>query len=267
MSHSHGPGQPSHTHGPPPPQQQQGGMQQLAARPPDPIMQAMIEATYVPIEVNFGPPDNSSVLCGPHSKEECAECDVDYTNLNRLSRTLLMNPSLRCPPPPQVVSQKLNQAVHNVKEEGNALFKAGRHDQAIQRYTMATNIAVQRPPWEASQMMLNELSTVLSNRSAAYLEAGDFINALVDAETVIQIRRPWSKGHFRKAKALMKLGKFQEARDAIQLGLSFEFGNAEMTQMLADIDEAWQLHEQELAAQNKKASKKDEVPPLISATA
>lgn len=90
---------------------------------------------------------------------------------------------------------------------------------------MAANIAVQRPSWEAQQLVREELSTVLSNRSAAFLEARDYIGALVDAETVIQLRRPWSKGHFRKARALLKLDRFQEAREAIQLGLSFEPDN------------------------------------------
>ncbi|CDO69657.1 hypothetical protein BN946_scf184851.g45 [Trametes cinnabarina] len=101
---------------------------------------------------------------------------------------------------------------------------------------MAASIAVQRPPWEAQQLMREELSMILSNRSAAFYEAGDFVSALVDAETVIQLKRPWSKGHFRKARALMKLDRYQEAKNAIQLGLSFEPNNPEMSQMLADID-------------------------------
>ena len=66
---------------------------------------------------------------------------------------------------------------------------------------------------------------VLSNRSAAFYEAGDHLSALVDAETVIQLKRPWSKVHFRKARALMKLNDYAEAREAIQLGLSFEPNN------------------------------------------
>ena len=91
---------------------------------------------------------------------------------------------------------------------------------------MAAGIAVQRAPWEAQQLMREELSTILSNRSASYYEAGDYIGSLVDAEIVIQIRRPWSKGHFRKAKALKELDKLDEAKEAIELGLSYEPGNA-----------------------------------------
>ena len=106
------------------------------------------------------------------------------------------------------------------------------HVQAIQRYTMAASIAVQRPPWEAQQLMREELSMILSNRSAAFYEAGDYLSALVDAETVIQLKRPWSKGHFRKARALMKLNDYAEAREAIQLGLSFEPNNQVCSQPL-----------------------------------
>lgn len=97
---------------------------------------------------------------------------------------------------------------------------------------MAASIAIQRPPWEANQFMREELSTVISNRSAAYFEARDYISALVDAESVIQLRRNWSKGHFRKAKALLGLGKTDEAVDAVRLGLSYEPSNAASPRVL-----------------------------------
>lgn len=236
-SHSHAPGQPPHSHGPPPPnmqQQQQQQQQMKAVMPtPDPVMQAVIEASFVPVDIAFGPPDNGSALCQEHKKDKCAECDVDFSSLNRMSWLLHMNPNLRCPPPPQMLTQKLTQAVTQVKEEGNTLFKAGQHPQAIARYSMALQLASQRPPWEASGIMREEFSTILSNRSAAYYEATDYINALVDAEAVIQIRKTWSKGYFRKAKALLQLHSYQEAKETLELGLSFEADNQELLSLLA----------------------------------
>ncbi|GJE91311.1 hypothetical protein PsYK624_074600 [Phanerochaete sordida] len=235
-SHSHAPGQPSHSHGPPPPnmQQQQQQQQQKAVMPPaDPVMQAVIEASFIPVDIALGPPENVAALCEEHKRDKCTECDVDFSNLNRISWLLHMNPNLRCPPPPQMVTQKLSQAVTQVKEEGNTLFKTGQHPQAIARYAMALQIASQRPPWEASALARDEYSTVLSNRSAAYYEAGDYINALVDAEAVIQVKKPWSKGYFRKAKALLQLHSYQEAKETLELGLSFEAENQEMLSLLA----------------------------------
>lgn len=70
--------------------------------------------------------------------------------------------------------------------------------------------------------MREELSTVVSNRSAAYFDQGDYISALADAETVISLRRNWPKGHFRKAKALLGMQKTKDAAESVRLGLSFE---------------------------------------------
>jgi len=84
--------------------------------------------------------------------------------------------------------------------------------------------------------MREELSTVLSNRSAAYFENGELVSALTDAEAVIQLKKPWSKGHFRKAKALVALGCFAQAREAVQYGLQFDPTNVEMMGVLQDIE-------------------------------
>ncbi len=70
--------------------------------------------------------------------------------------------------------------------------------------------------------MREELSAVLSNRSASFFEMGDWINALLDANQVIQLKRPWGKGHYRKARTLLKMEQYEEAKEAIELGLEFE---------------------------------------------
>ena len=91
----------------------------MVMRPPDPIMQAVIEASFRPVDLTLGPPENATALCGKHKLEKCEDCGIDYRNLNRLSRILVANPNLRCPPPPQVVSQNLSTAINNTKEQGN----------------------------------------------------------------------------------------------------------------------------------------------------
>ena len=106
-----------------------------------------------------------------------------------------------------------------------AKFKAGKMKEAIQAYTAAASFASQRLPWEPNNLMREELSTMLSNRSAAYLAEKDVISALADAEVVTQIKKPWGKGHYRKARAFLLMGRFEEAREAVQLGLSLEPAN------------------------------------------
>jgi translocation protein SEC72 len=238
MSHSHAPGEScshGHSHGQP---------QQAPQAQPDPAIQALIEQDFKPVNLSLTA-ESTQVVCGPHGLDKCTDCDVDFVGLNRLAKLLATNPTFLCPPPPNVVSKELSQAVIRSKDEGNVrdlsfdtsdisadefhlhqtLYKHKRHTDAIKRYTTAASYAVQRPPWEASQIMREELSTVISNRSAAYYEAGDFLSAVVDADLVIQLRRNWSKGHFRKAKALTGLGCWEEAKEAVRLGLQFEPNN------------------------------------------
>ncbi|KAF8320154.1 hypothetical protein F5887DRAFT_1110368 [Amanita rubescens] len=235
-SHSHGPGEDhNHSHGPPlTPLTPQTPISAQLPRP-DPAVQALIDQDFKPSPIKIGA-EPHIVVCTEHAQEKCSDCNLDLTTLNRMSRIFANNPNLPYPPPANVITQKLTQMVTATKEEGNALFKKGQHQLSIQRYSTAAVYAVQRPPWEANQLMREELSTVISNRSAAFYESHDYISALADAEVVLQLRRNWGKGHFRKAKALQALGQIADACEAIRLGLSFEPGNQELTSVLVDLE-------------------------------
>lgn len=219
---------------------------------PDPVMQARIDADFKPVNIAVGGPSTAFAFCNTHKVEKCKQCNVDFTALNRVSKILVTNPTLRCPPPPTVVQQKLSQAVTNMKDEGNNLYKLNKTKEALSKYNMAASIAVQRPAWESATILREELSTVVSNRSAALLELGDYLGALVDAETVISVRRQWPKGHFRKAKALVALGHIEEAKDAISLGLQFEPNNTELSGYMLEL-------EKQLASRNQPNTREKSV--------
>jgi translocation protein SEC72 len=88
--------------------------------PPDPVMQAIIDQSFRPVDVTLGgDPNSQSVLCAKHQLEKCVDCDLDFKELNRLSKILFMNPNLLCPPPAKIVNQKLSQMVNVTKDEGN----------------------------------------------------------------------------------------------------------------------------------------------------
>jgi translocation protein SEC72 len=104
---------------PPQPQQpMQPQMQQQLLPRADPVMQAVIEADFRPVDLTVDT-TNGTALCLSHSREKCDECDVDYVQLNRLSKILTAHPKLPFPPPPNIVNQKLSQIVNQTKEEGN----------------------------------------------------------------------------------------------------------------------------------------------------
>jgi translocation protein SEC72 len=123
QSHTHAPGEVhNHSHGPPEPQQQQ----QVTLQAPDPALQAIIEADFRPVDLTVGAPNDSFAYC-PHSAEKCSECGLDFINLNRLSKLLTANPTLLCPPPPNVISQKLSTVITTTKEEGNVRVSIYSH--------------------------------------------------------------------------------------------------------------------------------------------
>lgn len=149
---------------------------------------------------------------------------ADLEQVNELARVLLTasNPNVVFPPPPQPVPNERSKKIAGAKEAGNVAFKKGNWADAVKLYTMSADIAASRPVFEASVYARDELALALANRSAAYLGAKEPVAALADADAVIQLKRPWIKGHFRKGKALAAMARFQEAREAFLLGLQFD---------------------------------------------
>lgn len=111
--HTHAPGEShDHSHGPP----QGAPPPQMAPPQTDPLMQAAIDASFQPIDVAL---HEHAVLCGAHKLEKCDECGVDYVALNHVSKLLMLNPNLLCPPPSKVTNPNMSKAINNTKEEGN----------------------------------------------------------------------------------------------------------------------------------------------------
>ena len=103
-------------------QQLQAQARQQQQQPPpraDPVMQAIIDADFKPVSLQFGEPENNTVLCKSHAREVCSECKVDFSALNGLTKSLINRPDLAFPPPPQVVHPGRSVAITKTKDEGN----------------------------------------------------------------------------------------------------------------------------------------------------
>lgn len=158
----------------------------------------------------------------------------DVQLLNMLARwTSMLPPQAPFPPPPNIVQTKISENVVQAKDMGNGRFRQQDWQGAIKHYTMAIAMASSRPLWEANELVRDELSMLLANRSAAFASAGAYIEALCDADAVIKIKKPWGKGHFRKGKALVGLQRYEEARAAFTLGQQFEPDNEEFAKAIA----------------------------------
>jgi translocation protein SEC72 len=129
------------------------------------------------------------------------------------------------PPPPRPIPNVRSNTIASSKDAGNAAFRQNKFAEAIKMYSISAGLSATRPTFESAQYSRDELSIALCNRSAAYAADNKWIEALVDANAVIGLKRNWTKGHFRKGKALLGLKRYDEAKQAILLGLEFEPAN------------------------------------------
>ncbi|KAG0297711.1 hypothetical protein BGZ98_000464 [Dissophora globulifera] len=186
---------------------------------------------------------NDKVVCGKHKKEVCSECNQSFIEINDLTRHL-KSTNGQVPPPGAVLPLR-SQQIAKMREDGNTHFRAQRHQEAIAAYTNAINIAFDRPLWEPSQLAREELAVLLCNRSAAYIARKEWVDAYVDAQGVIELKRPWSKGHFRLGKALIGMGRIAEAIEALNLGLMFDPEATEIQKALKEAETGLEAEEDE----------------------
>jgi tetratricopeptide (TPR) repeat protein len=112
------------------------------------------------------------------------------------------------------------------KNKGNAAFKAGKFQEAIEWYTKALGTISATDEAAAA---------LLSNRAASFSSLGKHQEALADAEACIVAKPAWVKGPFRKGVALEALGKYTEAEKALEQALNCERDNADIQERLNKI--------------------------------
>jgi len=111
-----------------------------------------------------------------------------------------------------------------LKDEGNAKFKVGEYQAAIDAYTRSLDLDP-------------EQHLCYSNRSAAYLKLGGSAEeALGDAEKCVEIAPKWAKGYNRQAAALQELKRWDEAKAACEKGLAQGPDDA-LSKMLAEVQQ------------------------------
>ncbi|ODN75402.1 hypothetical protein L202_06559 [Cryptococcus amylolentus CBS 6039] len=190
-----------------------------------------------------GPPDLAGktfpvMLCKVHEQMKCDSCGVDFTGVNFIHQFLRFAPVEAIPPPPNVKPQPQRaQMVMALKDQGNAAFKVKKYDVAAQFYSKATDSALSRPPWEPAALGREEAIIMLGNRSASHAYMGNWPAALADAETCIALKRSWMKGHVRKARALMGMERYEEAKQAVVDGLQYEPREEDLNTFMKEIEE------------------------------
>ena len=103
--------------------------------------------------------------------------------------------------------------------EGVKCFRASDFDGAIFHFTEAIKLGPADP------------AQVLGNRAAAFEKIGDYEAALVDACAALEANPDYLKGYFRKATALVALGRYVEAIAAADDGLRKQPRNTQLMEL------------------------------------
>jgi len=90
------------------------------------------------------------------------------------------------------------------KEKGNAEFKQGNYEKAIEFYTYATEMDPKNHVY-------------FTNRSMCYAAMKKWDKSLRDADKSISLNKSWEKGHYRRGAALQNLGQAKEAMEAYEV--------------------------------------------------
>jgi translocation protein SEC72 len=144
--------------------------------------------------------------------------------LNKFNRALIsLDAPNQIPPPPAPVNPKRTVQITKLRESGNTSYKKGQYTDAIRFYELAIRMATERPSWEASGLVRDELSGLYGNRAQAYMSQQLWVEGAVDAEISVEMKKVGNvKGWWRRGQCLREMGRLEEAREWVRQGLEFE---------------------------------------------
>ncbi|KAF2086867.1 tetratricopeptide [Saccharata proteae CBS 121410] len=185
----------------------------------------------LPLELDPQTKAISTKMQSPQLSRELAE-------LNSLHRNIIgLETPGQTPPPPMPINPKRSAQITKLRESGNAAYKKSQYGDAIRLYTLAADMALQRPPWEPTALVGEELSTLYSNRSQAYMAQQAWAEAAIDAETSVALKRPQNaKAWWRRGRCLVEMGRLKEAQEWVKQALEIDANEQELLGLSKEID-------------------------------
>ena len=143
-----------------------------------------------------------------------------------------------------------------LKEEGNKAFKEKKYKKAINLYSEAI---------EETRGIMH----LYTNRAMAYIQVEEYNKAIEDCDRVIQYYElfeeelnknvdTYTKALVRKAKGLLAIKDYQEAKDTIDKAIDYNEGNEEIIKFQKEIDNLLNLNKKSKEALKKNKEKNEE---------
>lgn len=153
-----------------------------------------------------------------------------------------------------IETQKLKQQAIVQKDLGNAYFKEGKYEAAIECYTQGITA-------DSTNALLP------ANRAMAYLKIQKYMEAEEDCTQALALDTTYGKAYARRGTARVMLGKLKEAKEDFEMVLKLEPGNKQAASELAKIsqelgDKIVMLSQNDLASQSKGKDQRKYVKPI-----
>ncbi|KAI9727757.1 MAG: hypothetical protein M1834_007996 [Cirrosporium novae-zelandiae] len=147
--------------------------------------------------------------------------------LNTLHKTMQreIENTAKIPPPPMPLNPKRSAAISKLRQNANTALQKHNIPESLQLYNLALSTAERRPPWEPGVVQREELAVLYANRAQAHMSEKGWAEAYVDAMASVECKAVGNpKAWWRGGKALVEMGRWNEARDWVQGGVQRERG-------------------------------------------
>lgn len=169
-------------------------------------------------------------------QEQTDDLNAQVNQLNSLNN-FMNNLNAPVPPPSNNITQQVTTQVDKMRQTGINAHNNKKPSEAVKYLTLAIEMALKRPTWEATQYMIEEISKSLGPRADAYMAQNLWPDAYTDSALLCLLKPMDAKNHYRKGRCLQVVGKYHEARAAYATGLATNPNDSDLKAAMTEVNE------------------------------
>lgn len=154
---------------------------------------------------------------------------------------------------------KDRNAALETKLKGNECFSKGEYSNALLFYSKALRLA----PVDMDDMEINLVALLYVNRASTLQKMGLLLECLRDCSRALRVSPHYAKAWFRRGKANISLGKFEDAIRDLNISLMLEISSSGKRQIEAELKIALDKFKRIGIPRKKTNQNQSEVPVII----